>query len=80
VDLAHTVADDTNSGPELDRPPLSAAGAAPQSASQTGGRDRFVVVVHVIVSDGRRLAMLRRANTGFMDGYYALPGGHQELG
>lgn len=38
------------------------------------------MVVHVIVSDGRRLAMLRRANTGFMDGYYALPGGHQELG
>jgi 8-oxo-dGTP pyrophosphatase MutT (NUDIX family) len=39
-----------------------------------------VVVVHVIVADGRRLALLRRANTGFMDGYYALPGGHQELG
>lgn len=38
------------------------------------------MVVHVIVSDGERLALLKRANTGFMDGYYALPGGHQEFG
>ena len=42
------------------------------------------MVGHVLVfaTDGSpdRLALLRRANTGFMDGYYALPGGHQESG
>ena len=43
-------------------------------------RDRFVVVVHVLVMQRHRLLLLRRANTGFMDGYYALPGGHQEAG
>lgn len=30
-------------------------------------------------SDGE-LFLLKRANTGFMDGYYALPGGHQDAG
>jgi 8-oxo-dGTP pyrophosphatase MutT (NUDIX family) len=39
-----------------------------------------VVVVHVLVLRGSELFLLRRANTGFMDGYYALPGGHQEAG
>lgn len=43
-------------------------------------RDQFVVVVHVLVMRGSELFLLRRANTGFMDGYYALPGGHQEAG
>lgn len=43
-------------------------------------RDRFPVVVHVLLFDAGRLALLRRARTGFMDGYYALPGGHQEHG
>lgn len=43
-------------------------------------RDRFPVVVHVLVYEGPSLALLRRANTGFMDGYYALPGGHQQQG
>ncbi len=43
-------------------------------------RDQFVVVVHVLVLRGSELFLLRRANTGFMDGYYALPGGHQEAG
>lgn len=43
-------------------------------------RERFVVVVHVLIVRDGRLFMLRRANTGFMDGYYALPGGHQEGG
>ncbi len=44
-------------------------------------RDRFPVVVHILLvrADGA-LALLKRANTGFMDGYYALPGGHQEQG
>jgi 8-oxo-dGTP pyrophosphatase MutT (NUDIX family) len=43
-------------------------------------RDRFPVVVHVCLERDGRLALLKRANTGFMDGYYALPGGHQEQG
>jgi 8-oxo-dGTP pyrophosphatase MutT (NUDIX family) len=43
-------------------------------------RDRFVVVVHVVVMNGTSFALLKRANTGFMDGYYALPGGHQQAG
>ena len=43
-------------------------------------RDRFPVVVHLLVVREGRLLMLRRANTGFMDGWYALPGGHQDQG
>ena len=47
-------------------------------------RDTFRVVVHVLVLRGEaaaeQLFLLRRARTGFMDGYYALPGGHQERG
>lgn len=43
-------------------------------------RDRFPVVVHVLLKQKNQLALLKRANTGFMDGYYALPGGHQEQG
>lgn len=46
-------------------------------------RASFPVVVHVVL---RRLQpepqifFLRRTNTGFLDGYYALPGGHVENG
>ena len=43
-------------------------------------RERFPVVVHVYLERDGRVALLKRANTGFMDGYYALPGGHQEQG
>ncbi len=55
-------------------------------------RDRFPMVVHVLLlrpseairatgSGGRReLFMLRRAGTGFMDGYYVPPGGHVQAG
>lgn len=43
-------------------------------------RDLFPVVVHVLLVRDGRLFLLRRANTGFMDGYYALPGGHQHAG
>jgi len=43
-------------------------------------RDQFPVVVHVLVLNGGSFALLKRANTGFMDGYYALPGGHQQQG
>ncbi len=43
-------------------------------------RERFPIVVHVLLRQGETVALLKRANTGFMDGYYALPGGHQEQG
>jgi 8-oxo-dGTP pyrophosphatase MutT (NUDIX family) len=48
-------------------------------------RDKFPVVVHVLlwrasVGGQQEVFLLRRANTGFMDGYYALPGGHQQTG
>ncbi len=43
-------------------------------------RERFPVVVHVLLECEGKVALLKRANTGFMDGYYALPGGHQEQG
>jgi len=43
-------------------------------------RDRFPVVVHVLLIDEERLFLLRRAGTGFLDGHYGLPGGHQHTG
>ena len=47
-------------------------------ASRTG-RDAFAIVVHAFVwNEDRRLLMLRRANTGFMDGAFTLPGGHRQ--
>jgi 8-oxo-dGTP diphosphatase len=51
---------------------------------ETPDRDRFAVVVHVMLQRGAgaraELFLLRRAGTGFMDGYYVLPGGHQRAG
>ena len=43
-------------------------------------RDGFPVVVHVMLVRNGRFFLLRRARTGFMDGYYGLPGGHQRRG
>lgn len=45
-------------------------------------RAQFPVVAHVLMlrDDGRSLFLLRRAHTGFMDGYFVLPGGHQDSG
>jgi 8-oxo-dGTP diphosphatase len=49
-------------------------------------RDLFPVVVHVLLRRQREgapepeLFLLRRAGTGFMDGYWVLPGGHQHAG
>lgn len=45
-------------------------------------RDEFPVVVHIVLrrpSDGA-VCLMRRRNTGFLDGYYALPGGHLQAG
>ena len=44
-------------------------------------RDAFTIVAHTLVFDSAgRLLLLRRANTGFLDGYYAPPGGHRKRG
>ena len=44
----------------------------------TEQRATFVVIVHTFVyNEDGRLLLLRRANTGIMDGYYTLPGGHR---
>jgi len=43
-------------------------------------RATFPVVVHVLLIRDERLFLLRRSQTGFMDGYYCLPGGHQKVG
>jgi 8-oxo-dGTP diphosphatase len=44
-------------------------------------RALFRVIVHTFVFDDEgRLLLLRRANTGFLDGHYTLPGGHVERG
>ena len=49
-------------------------------ASRTA-RDAFAIVVHAFVwDDDGRLLMLRRANTGLMDGRFTLPGGHRQRG
>src|SRR5215470_1924553 len=43
-------------------------------------RDAFPVIVHTLLFRGDRVLLLRRANTGYRDGWYALPGGHLERG
>ncbi|MCZ6643371.1 MAG: NUDIX domain-containing protein [Gammaproteobacteria bacterium] len=43
-------------------------------------RATFPVVVHVMLIREEQLFLLRRSQTGFMDGYYCLPGGHQNVG
>ncbi len=44
-------------------------------------RSSFVIVVHTLVFNAAgELLLLRRANTGFMDGHYTLPGGHRQSG
>ncbi|MGW6197912.1 NUDIX hydrolase [Kribbella sp. NPDC055110] len=44
--------------------------------------DRFRVVpaAYVIVRRGDEVLLLLRANTGYMDGHWAVPAGHVELG
>lgn len=44
-------------------------------------RTSFAIVVHTLVFNAAgELLLLRRANTGFMDGHYAFPGGHRRAG
>lgn len=44
-------------------------------------RTPFAIVVHTLIFDASgHLLLLRRANTGFLDGRYSLPGGHCQAG
>lgn len=44
-------------------------------------RTLFRLIAHLIVFDeSGRVLLLRRAGTGFLDGHYALPGGHVDRG
>ena len=43
-------------------------------------RDGFAILVHTLVFRAGKVLLLRRANTGVMDGRYTLPGGHRQRG
>jgi ADP-ribose pyrophosphatase YjhB (NUDIX family) len=43
-------------------------------------RDVFPVVVHTLLWRRGAVVLLRRAGTGYLDGCYALPGGHLQRG
>jgi 8-oxo-dGTP diphosphatase len=43
-------------------------------------RDLFPIVVHTLLLRGQSVLLLRRAGTGYLDGWYALPGGHLQCG
>jgi 8-oxo-dGTP diphosphatase len=48
----------------------------------THSQERFKVVpaVYLIFRDGDKILLLKRTNTGYMDGFYSLPSGHLEGG
>ncbi len=43
-------------------------------------RDLFPVVVHTLLWRRGAVVLLRRCDTGYLDGWYALPGGHLQRG
>jgi len=43
-------------------------------------RDLFAILVHVVVRRDDAILLLRRAHTGYLDGWWALPGGHLQRG
>ena len=43
-------------------------------------RPAYPVVAHTLLLRNGRIFLLRRAATGFMDGYFCPPGGHQQPG
>jgi len=46
----------------------------------TEQRATFPIVVHTLLVQSGRWFLLRRANTGYLDGAYTLPGGHVQRG
>ncbi len=49
----------------------------------TGTRSQFPMVAHVVLirrAPEPQIFLQRRAGTGFLDGFYGLPGGHLEAG
>jgi 8-oxo-dGTP diphosphatase len=55
-------------------------GARPQGGTPQPERHRVLVAVHVSLERDGAIVLLRRANTGFMDGFLSLPSGHLEAG
>lgn len=48
---------------------------------EPAGRVPFFVIVQTLVFDAAgRLLLMRRANTGLLDGWFSLPGGHRDRG
>jgi len=43
-------------------------------------RDLFPVLAHTLLLRNGEVVLLRRANTGYLDGWYTLPGGHLQRG
>ena len=43
-------------------------------------RPTYPVVAHIMLVRNGEIFLLRRSATGFMDGYFCLPGGHQQPG
>ena len=43
-------------------------------------RHTIVPAVHLLLTRGDTILLLRRANTGFCDGFYSVPAGHVERG
>lgn len=43
-------------------------------------RERFPILVHLLIESGDSLLLLRRSGTGLFDGCWAPPGGHLEAG
>ena len=39
-------------------------------------RHRVIPAVFLVFRDGDKVLLLRRANTGYMDGYFSIPAGH----
>ena len=61
--------------------PVPDGEARTRSPLERDRRSRFVVIVQTLVfDDAGRLLLLRRNNTGFMDGWFSLPGGHRDAG
>jgi 8-oxo-dGTP diphosphatase len=49
-------------------------------APETHQRAEVILAVHVLLWRSTEIFLLRRANTGFMDGHYGVPAGHVEPG